>query len=96
MLIAALAAAACGFTYSPPPVWDRLPFPDGAVVLEVPAAQIDTLCAATPHVKAGTRQGCHVGLTAYIPTWKTWRGTRECWAENRRHEEAHLKGWTHP
>lgn len=93
----AVIAAACGFLFSPPPAYDALSLPAGAVVREVPATQLDSLCEGhTPHLRAGLRMGCAFGLTAYVPTWTTWSGTRECWIENRRHEMAHLKGWVHP
>lgn len=92
----ATIAALCGFAFSPPSAYDTMPLPPAARVVEVAAGQLDALCVGTPHLAAGQRNGCTVGQVAYVPTWNTWHGTRACWVENRRHEEAHLKGWTHP
>jgi len=109
-------AAMCGVLYSPPATWDAVPLPSGAVVLEVPFAQIDTLCgshsgaSSVVMTQANRSMGAVVFTTlkaeygcaykasgvAYVPTWKTWPGTRACWLETRRHEEAHLKGYVHP
>lgn len=92
-MIAALALSVCGFTYTPPMIWDQLPLPADTQVIEVPMKDIRTLCTK-PH--SGQVWGCNVGRVVFIPTYKTWPGTRECWLENKRHEESHLKGYTHP
>lgn len=89
----AAIAAACGFLFSPPPVYDALPLPAGAVAIEVPYADLLHYCGP-----GRNHFGCTLELDriAYIPTWATWPGTRACWTENKRHELAHLKGWKHP
>lgn len=89
----AAIAAACGFLFSPPAAYDAMPLPPSAIVVEFPLAFIrrSSPCSATRNVYGCTYEG-----VAYLPTWATWPGTRACWLENRRHEEAHLKGWTHP
>lgn len=85
--------------FSPPPSYDALPMPAGAVVVEVPLRDLDRLCVGLPpHPARQPLYGCAIldSLTAYVPTWATWPGTRACWLEIRRHETAHLKGWIHP
>lgn len=92
-------ALACGVMFSPPPEYDTMPLPVDARVVEVPFNQISGLCdhlvdrAHYRIVYACTRLGT---MVSYVPTFKTYPGSRECWLELKRHETAHLKGWVHP
>lgn len=106
MLFAAAAsmAALCGFQYSPAASWDAIPLPADAQVIEIPLSQIAAQCFQRPpgvDIHTGRRHvvyGCAMVTSpvAYIPTPATWPGTPQCWREIKRHEESHLKGWTHP
>lgn len=95
MLIATIVA--CGYLYSPPAYWDTVKLPPEALVIERPLIEVREIC---PHAAKEGQQlfGCtlfseHV---AFVPTFKTFPGTYACWLEVKRHEMAHLKGWTHP
>lgn len=90
-------ATICGFLYSPAAGWDSIPLPATSQVIEIPFSQIDRRCNFTSTSRT-TEFACtyQSTLIAFVPTWKTWPGTRQCWEEVRRHEEAHLKGYIHP
>lgn len=94
-MITPVIAAACGFWFSPPASWDALPLPPTAHVIEVRLSDLKGFCGP-----GGPRfeYGCafpSIGL-AYVSSPRGWPGTEACRLEVRRHEEAHLKGWTHP
>lgn len=96
----AAIALMCGVLYSPPASWDAVPLPASAQVIEVPMSELPALCVNVDHhYAAGHLYGCAYPdkLVAYVPTWATWPGTRQCWEEvAKRHEPDHLKGWKHP
>lgn len=68
---------------------------DGATTQQV-ASSAGRSFGPVASVTVRMEYGCATGLTAYVPSWSSWPGTRECWLEDRRHEVAHLKGWKHP
>jgi hypothetical protein len=92
--------AVCEVMFSPPASWDAIPLPVDAQIIQIPFAQLQSLCATQlrpdlvrSRVCYGFKlDGTHI---AYVSTFQTFPGTRECWNESVRHEEAHIKGYEH-
>lgn len=92
-------AAACGVFFSPPAAYDALSLPAGAVVIEIPFRDIAGTCAGaakSPRERIVYACAFPGAKLIYLPTYKTFPGSRPCWRELQRHETAHLKGWVHP
>lgn len=89
--------ALCEVFYSPSHKWDLKPLPPSAIVRYVDFKDIRWLCASAKEKENEIMYACSFPdkVIAYIPTFKSYPGTKECWDELNRHELAHLKGWKH-
>lgn len=91
----AMIAATCGFLFSPPASWDARPLPAATQIVEIPMILLQTAVYCGPG-RLGCERAEDGRPIVYVPTWASWRKSLFCYDENRRHELAHARGWSHP
>lgn len=98
-------AAHCHFEYSPSKYWDTVPLPFLTTIVYTDLKTVANHCGGVPKDSNLSIEGCSDPgkRMIWIPSYDVFHNQGngntnpyECWKDNLRHEEAHIKGWKHP